>query len=162
MAGLLRSKWSMVWGRGKNKDTAYMKIFILYSVAHFIYDIRIWRNGRSKCKNSPNCNSKEVILQIIKPGEFPFLLFFNSSVIPWSFRVPPLFSVFLFSSPHILNVSQLWQGLAQVPADCPSIPQDLLPLVTAGHCSAQGFSANARSKILQHFWEISKIIMHLL
>lgn len=62
MAGLLRSKPSMVWGRGKNKDSVYMKIFILYSVAHFIYVIKIWRNGGSKFKNSPNCNSKEVIL----------------------------------------------------------------------------------------------------
>lgn len=41
MAGLLRSKPSMVWGRGKNKDSVYMKIFILYSVAHFIYVIEM-------------------------------------------------------------------------------------------------------------------------
>lgn len=41
-----------------------------------------WRNGGSKFKNSLNSNSKEVILQVIKPGEFPFPLFFDSSVIP--------------------------------------------------------------------------------
>lgn len=52
----------MVWGKGKNKDSVYTKIFILYSVAHFIYVIKIWRNGGSKFKNSPNRNSKEVIL----------------------------------------------------------------------------------------------------
>lgn len=43
-----------------------------------------WRNGGSKFKNSLNSNSKEVVLQEIKPGEFPFPLFFDSSVIPIS------------------------------------------------------------------------------
>lgn len=32
----------MVWGRGKNKGNVYMKIFVLCTVAHFIYDIKIW------------------------------------------------------------------------------------------------------------------------
>lgn len=31
----------MVWGRGKNKDNVYMKIFILYIIAYFTYDIKI-------------------------------------------------------------------------------------------------------------------------
>lgn len=30
----------MVWARGKN--SVCMKIFILYSVGHFIYNIKIW------------------------------------------------------------------------------------------------------------------------
>lgn len=81
----------------------YMKIFILYSVAHFIYVNKIWRNDGSRFKNSLNSNSIEVVLQVIKRGEFPFPLFFNSSVIPWFFRVSLLYSVFLFSSPSILK-----------------------------------------------------------
>ena len=31
----------MVWGRGKNKDNVHMKIFILCTIAHFIYDTKI-------------------------------------------------------------------------------------------------------------------------
>lgn len=67
----------MVWGRGKNKGSVYMKIFILYSVAHFIYVIKIWRNGGSRFKYSLNSHSREVVLQVIKPGKFPFPLFFQ-------------------------------------------------------------------------------------
>lgn len=87
----------MVWGRGKNKDSVYMKIFILYSVAYFIYVIKIWRNDGSRFKYSLNSNSVEVVLQVIKPGGFPFLLFCNSSVIPCFFLEYPLFTV-CFSS----------------------------------------------------------------
>lgn len=70
-------------GMGKREEqSVYMKIFILYSVAHFIYVIKIWRNGGSELKNSLNSTRAEVVLQVIKPGEFLFPLFFNSSVIP--------------------------------------------------------------------------------
>lgn len=73
----------MKHGMGKREEqSVYMKIFILYSVAHFIYVIKIWRNGGSKLKNSLNSTSKEVVLQVIKHGEFSFILFFNSFVIP--------------------------------------------------------------------------------
>lgn len=64
-------------GMGKREEqSVYMKIFILYSVAHFIYVIL------SELKNSLNSTCEEVVLQVIKPGEFLFPLFFNSSVIP--------------------------------------------------------------------------------
>lgn len=36
----------MVWGRGKNKDNVYMKISILYIIAYFTYDIKIWLGER--------------------------------------------------------------------------------------------------------------------
>lgn len=32
----------MVWARGKNKGNMFMKIFILCTIAHFIYEIKIW------------------------------------------------------------------------------------------------------------------------
>lgn len=78
-----------------------------------------WRNGGSKFKNSLNSNSEVVVLQVIKFTELPFPLFFNSSVIPWSFRVSPLYSVFLLSYLDILNgllaVASLSTGACWLP-----------------------------------------------
>lgn len=59
---------------------------------------------------------------------------------------------------YILFTVFLWFSQVSEPRCLTKHPQDLLPLVTAGHCSAWAFSANASSKILQHFQEISKII----
>lgn len=42
MAVLLRSKCSMVWGRGKDAENVYIKIVILYITAHFMYDVKTW------------------------------------------------------------------------------------------------------------------------
>lgn len=67
-----------------------------------------WRKSGSKFKNSLNSDSKVVVLQVIKLTELQFPLFFDSSVIPGSFRVSPLYGVFLLSSVNILNICWLW------------------------------------------------------
>lgn len=122
-----------------------------------------WRNGGSKFKNSLNSNSKEVVLQEIKPGEFPFPLFFDSSVIPWSFRASPLYSVFLFSSPSILNalpaVARLGTGACWLP-EHPTGP------AASGHCRAllcPGVLCNCQLQISAALLEnLKKKLIHLL
>lgn len=120
-----------------------------------------WRNGGSKFKNSLNSNSKEVILQVIKPGEFPFPLFFDSSVIPWSFRVSPLYSVFLFSSPSILNALP---AMARLSTGACWLPEHGTGPAASGHCRAllcPGILCNCQVKISAALLENLKKIWYI-
>lgn len=63
----------MVWGRGKNKDNVYMKIFNLYTIAYFIYDIKIWLGEVVEIlKHRQNSNSEVVVLHVRKLTELIF------------------------------------------------------------------------------------------
>lgn len=63
----------MVWGRGKNKDNVYMKIFTLYTIAYFIYDIKIWLEEVVEVfKHRQNSNSEVVVLHVRKLTELIF------------------------------------------------------------------------------------------
>lgn len=106
-----------------------------------------WRKSGSKFKNSLNSDSKVVVLQVIKLTELQFPLFFDSSVIPGSFRVSPLYGVFLLSSVNILNICWLWLVWVQVSADCLSDPiEPDAPLVTAGQMLYLGAVCNCQVK----------------